>query len=270
MRVAMGLAINEIDREAPRHRVLRTAVLVRLHELARRRCSTPAPCARSSPPATSPPCRTISTASSARSRTTRCCPSLPAVWATTGAAYAPWRPHQGHQRQDPGRRALPEGRQRHRRGRQPGRQAQGRGLRLPGNLAPRHRGIPRAAQEHRRRPPPHARHEHRQLDSRPVHEARRRGRRVDAVLAQRDCPICTTSSARPSKTRYTDYEAQGRARRDQELPQASRPPTCGARCSACCSRPATPGSPSRIRATCARRSSTSASCTAPTCAPRSR
>ena len=54
---------------------------------------------------------------------------------------------------------------------EPGRQAQGRGVRLPRDLAPRHRGIPRAAQEHRRRPPAHPRHAHRQLDSRPVHEA---------------------------------------------------------------------------------------------------
>jgi hypothetical protein len=44
---------------------------------------------------------------------------------------------------------VPEGRQRHRGRGQPGRQAQGRGLRVPGKLAPRHRGVPRAAQEHR-------------------------------------------------------------------------------------------------------------------------
>ena len=93
--------------------------------------------------------------------------------------------HQGHQRQEPGRGAVPEGGQRHRGRREPGRQAQGRGLRLPRDLAPRHRGVPRAAQEHRRRPPPHARHEHGQLDPRPVHEARDGRRRVDAVLALR-------------------------------------------------------------------------------------
>ncbi len=72
--------------------------------------------------------------------------------------------HQGHQRQEPGRGAVPEGGQRHRGGGQSGRQAQGRGLRLSGELAPGHRGVPRAAQEHRRRPAAHARHEHRQLD----------------------------------------------------------------------------------------------------------
>ena len=78
-----------------------------------------------------------------------------------------------------------KGRQRHRGSSQPGRQAQGRRVFLPGNLAHGHRGVRRAAQEHRRRPPPHPRHEHRQLDSRPVHEAGVRRRRVDPVLTQR-------------------------------------------------------------------------------------
>ncbi len=116
------------------------------------------------------------------------------------------RPHQGHQRQEPGRGALPQGGQRHRGGGQPGRQAQGRGLRLPGDLAHRHRGVPGAAQEHRRRPPPHPRHEHRQLDSGPVHEAGGRGRRLDPVLPGRDARTCTTSRARPSRSAYTAYE----------------------------------------------------------------
>ena len=49
-----------------------------------------------------------------------------------------------------GRGALPQGGQRHRRGRQPGRQAQGRGLLLPRDLASGHRGVPGAAQEHGR------------------------------------------------------------------------------------------------------------------------
>ncbi len=68
---------------------------------------------------------------------------------------------------------------------QPGRQAQGRGLHVPRDVAPRHRGVPRPAQEHRRRPAPHARHEHGELDSRPVHEARDGRPRLDAVLAVR-------------------------------------------------------------------------------------
>ena len=102
------------------------------------------------------------------------------------AGARPRRPHQGHQRREPGHRPVPEGRQRHRDRRQPGRQAQGRGLRLSGDLARRHRGIPRPAQEHRRRPPPHPRHEHRQLGAGSVHAARRCRRRMDAVLAGRD------------------------------------------------------------------------------------
>jgi hypothetical protein len=93
--------------------------------------------------------------------------------------------HQGHQRQVAGCGAVPQGRQRHRGGRQPGRQAQGRRVHLPRDLAPRHRGIPGAPQEHRRRPPPHARHEHGELDSRSLHEARAGRRRLDAVLAGR-------------------------------------------------------------------------------------
>ena len=95
------------------------------------------------------------------------------------------RPHQGHQRQEPGRGAVPEGGERHRGRGQPGRQAQGRGVLVPRDLAPRHRGIPGAAQEHRRRPPPHPRHEHRQLGAGSLHEARDGERRVDAVLALR-------------------------------------------------------------------------------------
>ncbi len=66
--------------------------------------------------------------------------------------------------------------------------------------------------------------------------------------------------------RYEDKAARG----ELKLHRRSRRCSCGARCCRCCSRPGIPGSPSRIPATCARRSSTSASCTAPTCAPRSR
>ena len=98
----------------------------------------------------------------------------------------------------PGCRALPQGGQRHRRGREPGRQAQGRSLCLPGNLAHGHRGVPGAAQEHRRRPPPHPRHEHRQLDSRPVHEAGDSKKATGPCSPPTMCPTCTTCTARPS------------------------------------------------------------------------
>ena len=86
---------------------------------------------------------------------------------------------------EPGRRPLPQGRQRHRRRGQPGRQAQGRRLRLPRGLAPRRRGVPRPAQEHRRRPPPHPRHAHRHLGARPLHAAGRGRRRLDALQPER-------------------------------------------------------------------------------------
>ena len=121
------------------------------------------------------------------------------------------RPHQGHQRQVAGRGAVPQSRERHRRGGEPGRQAQGRGVLVPRNLAPRHRGVPRAAQEHRRRPPPHPRHEHGELDSGPVHEARHGERRLDALLAVGRARTCTTSSARLSRRPISGTRRKPRA-----------------------------------------------------------
>ncbi len=111
-----------------------------------------------------------------------------------------------HQRREPGRRALPEGRQRHGRRRQPGRQAQGRDVRLPRNVAPRHRGLPRTAQEHRRRTPPHPRHEHGELDSRPVHEARRANGHW-TLFNPSDCPDLHDLYGRAFERRYAEYEA---------------------------------------------------------------
>ena len=75
------------------------------------------------------------------------------------------------------------------------------------------------------------------------------------------CPTCTTSSARPSR-RPTPPTRTRPARGEIKLfkKHAGRA-TCGARCCRCCSRPGIRGSPSRTPATCARRSSTSASCT---------
>ena len=57
----------------------------------------------------------------------------------------------------------------------------GRGLRLPRGLAQRHPRLPRAAPQHRRRAPPHPRHEHGLLDARSVHEAHGGARALDAV-----------------------------------------------------------------------------------------
>ncbi len=136
-------------------------------------------------------------------------------------------------------------------------------------LAPGYRRVPGTAQEHRRRTPPHARHEHRQLDSRPVHEARHGSRRMDSVLAVRH-PRPARQVGKAFEEAYIGYEAKAASGELQAVQENARADACGARCCRCCSKPATPGSLSRILATSARRSSTSASCTAPTCAPKSR
>ena len=141
----------------------------------------------------------------------------------------PRRAHQGHQRRKPGRGAVPEGRQRHRDRRQPGRQAQGRGLRLSRNLAHRHRGVSRPAQEHRRRPPPHPRHEHRELGAGPVHAARRSRTANGRCSRPTRRRTCTTSTARPSAERYAAYEAKA-ARGELACSSRSAPSICGAGC----------------------------------------
>ena len=84
----------------------------------------------------------------------------------------------------------------------------GVGLRLPRGLAQRHPRVPRAAPQHRRRAPAHARHEHRVLDPRPVHAARRGARPVDAVPLQRRARTCTRPTAREFAARYEAYEAR--------------------------------------------------------------
>ena len=134
----------------------------------------------------------------------------------------PGRAHQGHQRQVAGRGSVPEGGERHRRGGQPGRKAQGRGVRLSRNLAPGHRRIPRAAQEHRRRPPPHPRHEHGELDSGSVHEAGDGRRRLDAVLALRRARPArqVRQRIREGLYRLRGQGRQGRAQAVQEIPAA--------------------------------------------------
>ena len=104
--------------------------------------------------------------------------------------------HRVHERREPGRRAVPEDAQRPARRGQPGRQARGLGLRVPRGLAQRHPRVPRAAPQHRRRAPAHARHEHRVLGSRPVHAARGGPRAVDALPFQR-----RTGPARPLRPR---------------------------------------------------------------------
>ena len=67
-------------------------------------------------------------------------------------------------------------------GGQPGRQAQGRGVRVPRDVARRHRGVPRAPRQHRRRGAAHPQPQPRQLGARPVHAARRE--RLDVVAVR--------------------------------------------------------------------------------------
>ena len=99
---------------------------------------------------------------------------------------------------------------------QPGRQAQGRRVRLPRDVARRHRGLPRAARQHRRRGPPHAQPQPRQLGPRPVHGARREGLDSGRCSTRRWCrtsPTCTAPSSsgptsRPSSRACTSARSR--------------------------------------------------------------
>ena len=133
----------------------------------------------------------------------------------------PRQPHQGHQRRQPGRRPLPQGRQRHRHRGQSGRQAQGRRLRLPRGLAPRRRGVPRPAQEHRRRPPPHPRHAHRLVDSRSLHAAGGGRRRLDALQPERR-PRPARPLRRCLRPALRRVRSRGRPGRDRQRQTAAR------------------------------------------------
>jgi ribonucleoside-diphosphate reductase alpha chain len=176
--------------------------------------------------------------------------------------------HQGHQRRIARRGALPQGGQRHGRGREPGRQAQGRGLRLPGILAPGHRRVPGAAQEHRRRPPPHPRHEHGELDSRPVHEARD-GKGQWTLFSPADAPDLHDLYGEAFEKAYTAYEAKADS---GELKLFKRVPAVDLwrKMLSMLFETGHPWITFKDPATSARPSSTWAWCTRPTCAPRSR
>ena len=90
------------------------------------------------------------------------------------------------------------------------------------------------------------------------------------LFSPSDVPDLHDKFGKAFEEAYIALRGQGRARRAEAVQEGRRRCSCGARCCRCCSRPGIRGSRSRIPATCARRSSTSASCTAPTCAPRSR
>ena len=145
---------------------------------------------------------------------TRCARSGPAASAARGRrCAAPARTSRATNGESQGVDPVPEAAQRPARRGQPGRQARRRRLRLPRGLAQRHPRLPRAAPQHRRRAPPHARHEHGLLDPRPVHEARRGARAVDALpqlrrarparaaTAPRSRSATSTTSARAARAR---------------------------------------------------------------------
>ncbi len=104
----------------------------------------------------------------------------------------PGRADPGHQRPLQRHRAVPQDAGRRGGSGQPGRPAQGRGLRLPGALAPGHRGVPRAAGQHRRGGPAYAQPEPGQLDPGRVHAAGRGRRRLVAGR-----PVRRARTARP-------------------------------------------------------------------------
>ena len=124
------------------------------------------------------------------------------------------RPHSGHQRQEPRRYSIPEIAQRLVGGGQSGRQAAGQWLCLSRDMAQRHRRVSRAAQKHRRRPPPHARHEHSQLGSRPVHEADGSPRGLDTVLLERRAGFAR-DLRQGFRGTLPRIRGQGRARRNE-------------------------------------------------------
>ena len=85
----------------------------------------------------------------------------------------------------------------------------------------------------------------------------------------RTAPTCTTCMAKLSRKPMWPMKPRPSVARSSPAARFRRW-TCGARCCPCCSKPAILGLPSRTPAMCARPSSTSAWCTRRTFAPRSR
>ena len=266
----MGLALNEVDREARAiefYNVLSTFDFMSLDADAVQLRHAPLAALLA---ATSPPSTTISTASTRRSRKTRCSPSGPAASATTGPTCAARLAHQGHQRQVA--------------------RASSRSSRcindtaVAVNQGGKRKGAGCAYLETWH----HDIEEFLELrkntgdDRRRTHDMNT-ANWIPDLFMKRVWRAASGRCSRPSdvpgparhlrpqvRGAYTRYEEQAAQRRAQAATRRSRPSSSGGRCSRCSSRPAIRGSPSRTPATCARRRSTSASCTAPTSAPRSR
>ena len=89
------------------------------------------------------------------------------------------------------------------------------------------------------------------------------------LFSPSDVPDLHDKFGKAFEEAYIGYEEKA-ARGELKLFKKIPAQTCGARCCRCSSRPGIRGSRSRMPATSAARSSTSAWCTARTCAPRSR
>jgi ribonucleoside-diphosphate reductase alpha chain len=91
---------------------------------------------------------------------------------------------------------------------QPGRPPQGRRVRLPRDVARRHRGLPRAARQHRRPRPAHPQPQPRQLGPRPVHGARREGLAVE-LFDPKKVPHLTDLYGDDFERAYVEAEEAG-------------------------------------------------------------
>jgi ribonucleoside-diphosphate reductase alpha chain len=90
MRVAMGLALNEIDREARAIEFYEVLSKLRFHEFDADAVQQPARCHPQLSSCYLTTVATIWTASTRPSRKTPCCRSTPAAWATTGRRCVRW------------------------------------------------------------------------------------------------------------------------------------------------------------------------------------
>ena len=168
--------------------------LAGLPAAARRRCSTPAPGTPRCPPATcvDSPRDELDSIYDRYAQVAKLSKFAGGIGIAWSRVRSPRRADPRHQRPVQRHRAVAAHAGRLGRRGQPGRPAQGRRLRLPGAVAPRHRGVPRAARQHRRGRPAHAQPQPGQLDPGRVH-APGRGRR-DVVA---DRPGRGARAARP-------------------------------------------------------------------------
>ncbi len=149
---------------------------------------------------------------------------------------------------------------------QPGRPAQGRGLRLPGAVAPRRRGVPRAARQHRRGRPPHPQPQPGATGSPTSSCAGSRPTSAWSLFDPDEVPELPDLWGEAFDAAYRAAEAEGRLRAPGRRPRALRPDDAHAgadrqRLDDLQGRRQPHLQPDRARP--------ATSCTCPTCAPRS-